>query len=438
MPKPILLPKWAIGPTAIKTAPTTSQEDVGYNAGDLPTHAEFNFLFELIYEWIVFIDDDLADGSTNNTNAIASVKKTFVYIDLTTYDAITGPTLNDTINRKSSNLKEIIDTSVDTKIQTAVDTLNTTISDLRITLPGMISGFEYTGSGGTTVTFKSGIGTLHLSTATTWTDDQSKLLLTNFVASGGSSRYIKVGSSDWAFAGIDGIMAPGVLGFAAGISVYFFVLDSGPGLAGIPIVLADTDPLGTKAVTRYRALFSLGALDLVFLRRIGATITHLTGSTILGRDTQNKGNRFFQIQTHIAAPQRAILVDASGLFGGATPPFQGNDPFIIPDIVTLNLAPLINGASYHCVFHASGTAADQQDLELISTTKEQFGVPSIAPYGANGDIVTSVVTYKMEMGQKTVSIDNVSSAAPTAADSILYLDIGCDGWTDHREEETIG
>ena len=134
------------------------------------------------------------------------------------------------------------------------------------------------------------------------------------------------------------------------------------------------------------------------LIRIGATITHLTGSTILGRDTQNKGNRFFQIQTHIAAPQRAILVDASGLFGGATPPFQGNDPFIIPDIVTLNLAPLINGASYHCVCHASGTAADQQDLELISTTKEQFGVPSIAPYGANGDIVTSVVTYKMEMG----------------------------------------
>jgi len=91
MPKPTILPRWAtalLSPSDI-VEPTTTEKNQGWQDQQEPPHSKFNWLFNVLYQWTVYLDGLLADDNTwtgenyfNNTvqmNATAEVKDLIVY-----------------------------------------------------------------------------------------------------------------------------------------------------------------------------------------------------------------------------------------------------------------------------------------------------------------------------------------------------------------------
>lgn len=435
MAKPTTLPTWAIGASASKTAPNAQQQDVGYLPKDFPTSAEFNFLFNLYYDWFNYIDTELSIADGENTTQIASVSKTFVYITLSNYDALLTPTLNDTIDRKASDLKEEITIETDNKLTTLENDINTTISNLVISSPGSITGFEYKISNGNFISLNVGVATLHLDSAVVWEIDPTKLFLLR-TSTSSNQLFINATYTNWEYSGSGGIMAPTATAFAVGVKSFFFIIVSG---TNSPFLLADTLSSGANAVARYRAIFSIALSTNVFIRRLGGTIVFSSGGQNKAINTWNRGNRFFMSMQSTTDYRTKVIVDTLGLFGGATSSFDVGDSPIIVNLDPETLAPSINGASYHCVVRANGAVGSQQDIEIRSDTiRELFGFTSTDTYILNSNLVANAIGFNVELYDPEIVLENASSSSHGATDVINYLDVTCIGWTDHREEQSIG
>ena len=63
MPKPTQTPRWAnVGGSIVE--PLEGKKDIGYVNAELPTHSEMNWLFNLIYQWAVWLDGLQAEALT--------------------------------------------------------------------------------------------------------------------------------------------------------------------------------------------------------------------------------------------------------------------------------------------------------------------------------------------------------------------------------------
>ena len=71
--KPTDLPEWATDPGADKTAPPTAKQEGGWLPLEKPPHQWFNWFFNLVYQWIAFLQDYAAnhvhDGGASDLSA---------------------------------------------------------------------------------------------------------------------------------------------------------------------------------------------------------------------------------------------------------------------------------------------------------------------------------------------------------------------------------
>lgn len=64
MAKPSSLPRWATDGAAAITEPSSGKKDIGWEVSEKPPAAFFNWLLNLIYLWLAYLDTFLSDAHT--------------------------------------------------------------------------------------------------------------------------------------------------------------------------------------------------------------------------------------------------------------------------------------------------------------------------------------------------------------------------------------
>lgn len=72
--KPVKLPRWATDPGADVVEPSEGQKDDGWDVSDRPPAGWWNWLQELNYDWLLWIDTVFDDGSAGNIVAVAGLE----------------------------------------------------------------------------------------------------------------------------------------------------------------------------------------------------------------------------------------------------------------------------------------------------------------------------------------------------------------------------
>lgn len=74
--KPVKLPEWATDPGADVVEPSVGQKGDGWDVSDRPPAGWLNWLQELTYDWLNWVDTVFDDGSAGNIVAVAGLEST--------------------------------------------------------------------------------------------------------------------------------------------------------------------------------------------------------------------------------------------------------------------------------------------------------------------------------------------------------------------------
>ncbi|MAF44059.1 MAG: hypothetical protein CMI54_07855 [Parcubacteria group bacterium] len=409
MAKPEIIPVWAIGPTADKIEPTSTQEDVGYTPRDYPKHEEFNYLFNTYYQWIKYINDELS-VQIEDTDTIS---KTFVYLDDTTYNSITNPTTDNKINKKVSEAVDLV------RGEHAF---------------GDISGCSVECSVDA-VTVSSGLLRLYKNGSTQWYLADT---LIRSIQTLSNKPVINLGHTDWSYWDAGGFMANSVTTFGSGVSVYFFILSEGSN----DFLFADTSRSGINAVNTLSSVNSIPLND-IYLRRIGSTITRTSSGTTIIMPTRSVDDNVFAlklVENDIDAYNSHIYIDTLGLLIPATSPMTPGGSSASGPLTTLALAPSLNETIYKCSVRYGGTATNVHDVVVDidddNSTRYNYSNYHHLTYSLS-TYIKNVSREAFELTSDNFAISNTSTTASAGGD-ILYLELICHGWTDYREKNFIG
>lgn len=409
MAKPSIIPVWAIGPTAKKTKPTTTQEDVGYVPKEYPTHAQFNYLFNAYYQWIVYISNELSVEVSDSL----TITEDFTFLTESEFNAISSPTSDDKINRKVSEAVELV------RSEKAF---------------GEISGCSIE-TNDTSVSVNPGVIKVYQQSVTSWGTTGN---ISVNVPSLSNLPVVNASLTDWQFFGAGGIMANGVTSFASAVSVHFFILTDGANV----FVLADTSRSGVNAVTTLSNVNSINPTN-IYKRRIGSTMTRASSGNTKILRVRSYDDRFFLLKptdSDVQAYSSYIVVDSLGLIVPATAPLL---PGVTTTTIDLNLsmAPSLNDKIYHCAVRYGGTAANTHDviIDINDFNGTRYNYSNYHQLAAvlDSGYVKNVTYESFDSTVNSFFAINGSTTATTNGD-ITYLEIICHGWTDYREKNVIG
>lgn len=430
MAKPDQLPEWAVSGSAQKIDDASPiQKSIGYDDGDFPNIGEFNWFFNLCYQWFQYINDELSVESDSSKAELANISPSWIYISVGDYNLIPGtPPVNTKIDRKISQLKEDVDVSI-----------SNSINSLSLNTVGQITGFNIkTDQKSATVLGGGGVVDLKRFDDTVW-DPNKVIQIREPNTSSVSSAFVNVAFTDWSYFTASGMMATGVVSYGEGVSVYIFIV-SHIGASGYTF-MSDTNISGFNINTTYKLANNLSGSEDVYLRRLGATVMltdNVTGN-VIALEAYNKGDRFFCRNDALPGGTntffgKKIYFDNAGTFIPTTGAFIAQT--ILTNFATDKIAPILAADGvYHTDIHFSGVDSAFSTIqvsEVVNTIpmNRPYSIGNEETYAASGVFLTKCGKVSVDFSSRSPSITNIDT-------NIEYIDITMRGWTDSRDQYAL-